>query len=339
MRRKVHDFFSSETHEIGGPQRGTRIGLSEYELLDRTRKTLVKQVGDGSIIKRFDMTPVPRTSTDIVCPHFLEFKWALGCPYDCAWCYLKGSLRHYSRGKSFTPKSRLTIREHLMALFRAESRGNEVLNSGEVADSLADEQFGVPFSKFIIPIFETQSRYKLLLLTKSNNVGNLLNISPHRQVIVSFSVNSIPVAKRWERAPSVLDRLEAAKKVFDVGYETRIRIDPVVPYPTDWQPHYKTLVDEIFARFYPERITLGSLRGLQSTINEAQDKSWVGFLEEPSRWGRRIRFDRRRETFRVIKDYLEEQYSYDKIALCKEPVATWRSLGMGWRGCRCNCLW
>jgi len=37
---------------------------------------LVKQVADGSIIKRFDKTPYPVKPTDVVCPHFLELKWA-----------------------------------------------------------------------------------------------------------------------------------------------------------------------------------------------------------------------------------------------------------------------
>lgn len=48
----------------------------------------VVRVGDRSIIKLFDRTPVPTRETDLVCPHFLELKWANGCPFNCAWCYL-----------------------------------------------------------------------------------------------------------------------------------------------------------------------------------------------------------------------------------------------------------
>jgi hypothetical protein len=25
--------------------------------------------------------------------NILELKWAYGCPFDCAWCYLKGTFR------------------------------------------------------------------------------------------------------------------------------------------------------------------------------------------------------------------------------------------------------
>jgi len=317
-----------------------KVHLVEYEMFDRSRKTLIKQVGNGSVIKRFDMTPLPTAPSDIVCPHFLELKWALGCPFDCAWCYLKGSLRYYPRGKSFVPKPYSKIQAHLMRLFRTLPIEPEVLNAGEVADALAGEQLDPPFSKFAIPLFERQSRFKLLLLTKSTVVNNLLEINPHNQVIVSFSLNAEPVAERWEHAPSVKMRIQAAKKVFEAGYETRIRIDPIVPYPgNEWKRYYAELIDLIFSEIYPSRITLGSLRGLQSTINEAQDKSWVDYLTEPSKWGKRIPFDLRHEAFATVIDYLKEKHGYDSVALCKEPVLMWDSLGMDWRKCVCNCVW
>ena len=316
-----------------------KVHFAEYEMLDGTKKTLVKQVGDGSIIKRFEMTPVPKAPNDIVCPHFLEFKWALGCPFDCAWCYLKGSLRHYPVGKRFVPKPYPKIQAHLKRLFRAPSEP-EILNAGEVADALAGERLNPPFSKFVIPLFERQNKFKLLLLTKSTAVNNLLEINPHNNVIVSFSLNAEPVANRWEHAPTVKARIKAAKMVFESGYETRLRIDPIVPYPpNEWKEHYMKLIDLIFSQVYPSRITLGSLRGLQSTINEAQDKSWVEYLTEPSKWGRRIPFNLRQETFTLIIDYLEKKYGYKSVALCKEPVLMWNSLGMNWRKCLCNCGW
>jgi len=81
------------------------IQIGEYETFYGQRKSLVAQVGDGSIIHRFDKTPVPREPEDIVCPHFLELKWALGCPFNCAWCYLQGTLRLYPRRKAPTPLS------------------------------------------------------------------------------------------------------------------------------------------------------------------------------------------------------------------------------------------
>ncbi|GAH93056.1 unnamed protein product, partial [marine sediment metagenome] len=149
----------------------------------------------------------------------------------------------------------------------------EILNTGEIADSLMGENGDWPFSRFIISLFEKQSRHKVLFVTKSTNVKNLLKIASPKQVIVSFSLNAKSVAERWEKkAPPVGKRIEAAKKLSDAGYEVRIRIDPMVPIE-EWLGNYTGLIDEIFSKFIPERITLGSLRGLQSTINGTKDTS------------------------------------------------------------------
>jgi spore photoproduct lyase len=86
-----------------------------------------------------------------------------------------------------------------------------------------------------------------------------------------------------------LKRIEAAKKVYQAGYEIRIRIDPMVPID-NWKESYQELLDFIFENLTPERVTLGSLRGLQSTINGCSDKSWVKYLRETSNWGRKIDF-------------------------------------------------
>jgi len=169
-------------------------------------------------------------------------------------------------------------------------------------------------------------------------VKNLLEIEPHNQVVISFSLNAIPVAKRWEKAPPVLKRIEAAKKVFDAGYEVRIRIDPMVPV-NNWQEQYLQLLDILFDNFIPERITLGSLRGLQSTINCCTDKSWVKFLGESSNWGKKIDFKTRYAIYFAIIEQLKSKYSFNEVALCKETVEMWDALKMDYKKIRCNCIW
>jgi spore photoproduct lyase len=314
-----------------------RIHYKEYTLLDRTKRRLVWKVKDGSIIIRFDKTPLPQRKTDVVCPHFLELKWAYGCPHDCAWCYLKGTFRFRPNGLSPAVKSYEKIRPHTQK-FLEEVRHPEILNTGEIADSLMYESANIPFSKFIIPMFEKQNIHKILFLTKSSNVKNLLEIEQHNQAIISFSLNAIPVAERWEKAPSVLKRIEAAKKVSDAGYEVRIRIDPIVPVK-NWQEYYSQLLDIIFENFTPERITLGSLRGLQSTINGCTDKSWVKYLRESSNWGKKIDFKTRYTMYLTIINQLRNKYGFNRVALCKETVQMWNELGMDYKKIRCNCVW
>ncbi len=315
---------------------GVRVIYDTYQTLDGAFRTLVRQVADGSIIKRFDKTPPPSAERDVVCPHFLELKWAYGCPYDCAWCYLKGTLRFAPRGPKPTVKDFTKVRQHTEAFLQAES-DPELLNTGEIADSLMCESTRHSFVNFILPPFETQEKHKVLFLTKSDRIQNLLGTPSHRQTVVSFSLNAPSVSDRWElKAPKVADRIRAATLLSRHGYEVRIRIDPLVPVER-WREEYPRLLDQIFTNFTPARITLGSLRGLQSTINNCPDKSWVDFLSERSGWGRRIAFLLRSEMFATLLQALREQYDYTDLALCKETLGVWQALGMDFRHIKCNC--
>jgi spore photoproduct lyase len=299
------------------------------------RKNLVYKVNDGSIISRFDKTPLPVKETDIVCPHFLELKWAYGCPYDCAWCYLKGTFRFRPEGTSPVIKPYDKIRLHTER-FLEEVKEPEILNTGEIADSLMNEDSESPFSKLIIPLFEKQAHHRVLFLTKSYKIKNLLEIEPHRQTIISFSLNSIPVAETWERAPHILKRIEAARKVIEAGYEVRLRIDPMVPIE-HWEKTYLQLLDIIFKNIAPQRITLGSLRGLQSTINGCTDKTWVRYLKESSNWGRKINFETRYAMYLTLIKELRSIYRFENVALCKETIQMWGALGMDHKHIKCNC--
>jgi three-Cys-motif partner protein len=216
-----------------------KIYYKEYRQLTGEKETLVEKVNDGAIIQRFDKTPPPQSLTDVVCPHFLELKWAYGCPFDCAWCYLKGTFRFRPERTKPVIKAYEKIEWHTRT-FLDQVTAPEILNTGEIADSLIFECEERPFSRFIIPIFSSQKLHKVLFLTKSSNVKNLLEIEPHNQAILSFSLNAIPVTEHWEKAPSVLSRIEAAKRVYQVGYEVRVRIDPMVPIEA-WQEHYLQL--------------------------------------------------------------------------------------------------
>ncbi len=309
-----------------------------YQLLDDSEIQSVDRVSDGSIITRFDKTPLPTKNTSVICPHFLELKWAYGCPFNCAWCYLKGTFRFQPTKTKPVIKDYGKIELHTRK-FLGEIATPEILNTGELADSLMSEDSHFPFSKFIIPMFEEQNNHKVLFVTKSDNIKHLLEIHPHNQTIISFSLNAAEVSQRWETgAPSVDRRIEAGRKLTKAGYEVRIRIDPIVPIP-NWETKYTNLIAQIFTSFHPSRITLGSLRGLQTTINGSTDRSWLEYLKEGSNWGKKIEFEARYETYIRIINLLRKDYNYNEVSLCKETVEIWAKLGMDYRNIRCNCIW
>lgn len=338
LREPSNYKYETTLLEVPVTAKKPKINYKEYRLIDNKKKSLVSQLNDGSIITRFDKTPLPKKLTDVICPHFLELKWAYGCPFDCSWCYLKGTFRFRPEGIKPVVKDLEKVKLHVQT-FLDEVKEPEILNTGEIADSLMMENGVNAFSKLIIPLFESQNRHKVLFVTKSNNIKNLLDIEPHRQAIISFSLNAFPVAELWEkRAPSVINRIDAGHLLYKKGYELRLRIDPLVPID-DWEKHYQALLDKVFSKFVPERITFGSLRGLQSTINGTKDTSWVHYLKETSNWGKKIDFTTRLKMYSYIIGYLNKTYKYDKIALCKETKAMWRKLDMDYKEIKCNCIW
>ncbi len=317
---------------------GLKVTTWEYPLLDGSRRKLVQRVGDGSIITRFEKTPIPTNRTDVVCPHFLELKWATGCPFDCAWCYLRGTLRFRPQKSKPYIKNYIKIEQHVRSFLENANGYNEILNTGELADSLMWERNGNPFSKFILSLFEGQERHKVLFLSKSKNIEHLLKGDYQNNAIISFSLNADAVARRFEKgAPTVAERIDAASKLAKAGYEVRIRIDPMVPVP-NWQEGYKELVDNVFSKFTPSRITFGSLRGLQSTINNASDREWVEYLSEKSNWGKKVDSNTRYSMYHELIEYLKEKYSYTDIALCKETLEIWDRLGLDYQNIKCNCV-
>jgi spore photoproduct lyase len=288
-----------------------------------------------NIVVYFSKTPF-----DIVCPHFWELRWAFGCPFDCAYCYLQGT----GRGNK-NPKYR-PINKVIKAIDQAFKheyfmKHSSIFNSGELSDSLMNPTN----MKQIADLFETQNRHKLLLLTKSHRV-EWLTQEPRKQTIASFSLNAHEIWERWEkRASSPQQRINAAKQLLELGYEIRIRIDPIFPIE-NWKKHYEDLIYSMLSDLPsdPDRITIGTPRGLSKTLIFAKDKTWeqIAFTDKPenSGWGKKAPASLRTEIYRFCFDKLGSLgFDKSRIALCKETRSMWKELGLDCTTSKCNCVW
>jgi len=295
-----------------------------------------------------------KSPPDIVCPHFWELKWAYGCPFNCAYCYLQGT---FFGNKSFRVKDLDDLKRELREFLSwASSEGIRVLlNSGELCDSLAVSEATRKFVPVVIEVLEEFPEHRVLMVTK----GGVQHVKPFIEVsrgfeelfIVSFSVNSEEAARRFEKAPTPRDRLEAAKLVQEYGYVLRLRIDPMVPVE-GWEKHYTSLIDLIFSKYElkPERITLGVLRGLLKTIRFSKDRSWTRYLDksEKTGWGLKPGYELRKAMYVHVIEKLREYGYKGYVALCKETYSMWLDLAKEgylpspgeqgiWQNIRCNC--
>ena len=188
-----------------------------------------------------------------------------------------------------------------------------VLNLGELGDPLAVDYI-TSFAKQIIPFMpEHAPRTRLLFLTKSDCVDEILGLDHRGQSIISFSVNTDQVYEQLEhRTPSPESRLAAAAEVQKAGYEVRLRIDPVIFYST-WEKDYKVLVDKIFQFVQPTRITIGEYRpsnGLANHISSRfPDSPLLQINKHLVREGRKLRYPKaqRITMFRTIIEAIRER--------------------------------
>jgi len=277
------------------------------------------------------------------CAKFYKLTAYNNCNFWCEYCYLYLTFRTMPVSTHFVNYEKM-FRE-IVNFDRAHIPDTlKVLNLGELCDPLAVEDI-TGFAEELIPFVanETQ-KTKFLFLTKSDTIDSLLNLKHNNKIIISFSVNTDTVHQQLEhRTPSPEARLSAAKELQDYGYEIRLRIDPIIWYST-WESDYIALVEKIFNYIKPERITMGEYRpskGLTTHISSRFPESSLlkitsGLISD----GIKLRYPEEYRTamFRTIINSIRRQDNSVKIALCKEDMSIWKSLGMPINGLYCNCL-
>jgi len=274
---------------------------------------IVQRERKSEFIRLFTKTP-----SEVLCPHFYELILSNGCPYDCAYCYLKLTFRGKTAPVVFCNRWQ-EVEEEL------EKSGPGVYSTGELADSLAVVP---PLLEPAMDYFSHQKDKYLLLLTKSTNIEPLLNREPSSQIIVSFSVNSIIAWKKYEKGtPGPLARLKVAKELKKLGWRIRIRIDPIIL--DVGLESYKSICERV-AALKPERVTVGSLRQYPGLRNFAKDAP-TKMLNKASDGRMRYPLALRMEVYSQIAEWLGFQ-----PALCKETKELWNMLGWNFYGCNCT---
>jgi len=321
------------------------------------------------VIRKFRLVIVPqkwrctpfisffsKSPPDIVCPSFWELKWAIGCPFKCDYCYLQGTF-HGNKAPRIKDLEKLKLQLKEFLEWATSEKLRVILNTGELTDSLAV----IKWTRELLPILiDTigiyEGYHKVLFVTKGGKAhvkplleksGELIDFS-----VVSFSLNARKVAQLYEHGTSSPDdRLAAAKACQDIGFEVRIRLDPIIPIER-WKEAYLELMHLMIVEYglIPARITIGTLRGLYKTIKYAENKAWIAFLKNGERtgWGQKMKYEERAKIYKYIIEKLKEYGYKNPIAICKETLMMWKELDcfLGkpghfplWENVNCNCVY
>lgn len=218
----------------------------------------------------------------------------------------------------------------------------QLLNLGELGDPLATDEI-TEFSKIIIPYAAKKENVKLLFLTKSINIDNLLNLQHNNRTILSWSVNCDLIAEKLEhRVPKTIERIMSAAKAQKAGYEIRFRIDPLFWFD-GWQEQYAKVVEQIAKDTRPSLITLGAYRPSLGLVNHIRSRfpgSNLIRLEEKlvmDAGKKRFPDEKRIKMYRYLSRLINEKLGNIPVALCKEPLEIWKASGINSAKMTCNC--
>ncbi|MCL4304070.1 MAG: hypothetical protein KJ077_50770 [Anaerolineae bacterium] len=195
---------------------------------------------------------------------------------------------------------------------------------------------------------------KLILLTKSTNTRYLADIdrADRSNVVVSFSLNPEPVADLWEGkwpdgeriTRSIADRLKAVTLAQELGFEVRVRVDPILT-PPGWQDYYRDFVRQVRQTGIEFRYwTLGTYREKNTQLQAwaqrwgLQPMEWQPgedeLVHDGTHW--HLSVQRRVEIYRTVRDLIREEFPEAKVSLCKETHSIRKALALC--NADCNCL-
>lgn len=211
----------------------------------------------------------------------------------------------------------------------------------------------------LAPLFASASHNlsgnKLVLLTKTANTGYLADIRPeHRQhIIASFSLNPEPIADLWEGkwpdtgeriTPPITKRLQAVKLAQELGFEVRVRVDPILT-PKGWEEQYAAFLAEIKNAGITFRYwTLGTYREKNAQLDAWRERwalpamEWHPADEELVKDGthRHLAEAQRVRIYTTMLGLIHKEFPKARVSLCKETHTVRKAVSLC--NADCNCL-
>lgn len=303
----------------------------------RGKRTLVLAV-HGSAVRRSE-------EEGNMCPNYWHFSPYGFCPYGCHYCYLAGT-----PGVWFSPTVKIYVNlpEILPEIDRVARRLDEptAFYLGKLQDGLAlDGLTGC--SRQLVPFFAAHPTARMIVLTKSAGVENLLDLDHRGHTVLSWSLNPPEVVRQFEAGtPPVEARIEAMRRCAAAGYPVRAVIMPIIPVD-GWRDVYGGFTDHLLDEVPLARITLGGIcsyaharrlmdakLGRTNLISRLLDEHGETSPDGRSRYAEPLRI----EMYDLLIGAIRRRRPDLEVALCLEERRVFEALGLTASIGRCNCV-
>jgi len=248
---------------------------------------------------------------------------------DCSYCYLQT----YSNSPGLILTANVEDYFPHIEELNARIKNKIRIGTGEFTDSLYLDKH-TKYSSYLIPFFKKMNNLVLEMKTKTVNIDNILEIEPHPNCVISWSLNTRKMAEEYEAgSASIDDRIKAAISITEKGYKIGFHFDPIIYYD-GWEKEYEKIVEEIFSyrqiRENVEWISLGTLRytpGLKQVAEQRFSDNrlyyWGDFytgVDGKLRYPPRMRIKMYNYMVEWIRKFNDRCWVY----LCMEPEQIWR---------------
>lgn len=312
------------------------LGNSMAATIEQGKTTFVITSRSAAMIERF-----VNHDPGSVCPTFYKLVPSTNCVYDCEYCFLQST---YRACRPFVCVYLMDL-DKLGAIVTKKfggERSQVLLNAGEMSDPLACDVLG--YVPGLVRLFGELYCAKLLLLTKSgyDEIRSLLELPHAGHTVTAWSMNCPETIEQHEYGTAFLDdRLRAARAAQDVGYEVRLRLDPMLVFP-GWEKAYERTISLVYSNgIRPARITLATFRMLAPLkhiiVKRFPDSMLLS--QQLHKNGKRLRYMQEvcAKVYQHAIAAIRENDSNVPIALCKESPGLHQMFKGQVHRTRCNC--
>ena len=327
LATRLLDIFPSDKIEfVTQAPLKEEAGSLTAEQFDRSKRLLYVKPFNGYFFKR---CPGSSQKKVLNCCNYHVLNLGQQCNMNCSYCYLQSYLNTpymvmYSNIDAALGEIDEMAKLHPDSPFR--------VGTGEVIDSLSLDELSL-YSRRLIEFFKNYPKWTLEFKTKSNKVDQFLDCDHAGNVIVSWSINADEIIKSEEHRTASLDeRLQAARKCKDRGFQIAFHMDPLIYYP-EWKNGYADLVKRIKSYFTADElnvISIGTLRFQPEQRHMMRErfsmKSHVTSAEMFPSSGGKMRYDYklRQEMYDfVLNEFKKDSEKPWRTFMCMETPESW----------------